>query len=127
MIILHNTLYMTLYSSCTCIVICSKHHFFLLNLSSDHTAEISGKAAKIVDLASTMPLNPDLIRPSTFPKYEPEQIFDEEGNLMVGDLPLKKVEVKPTDVDAYLKEFEQHPILKLKVWCTQHCFFLSVL
>ena len=62
-----------------------------------------------------LPFNPDLIRPDTFPKYEPEQTFDNEGNLMLGDLPLKKFDVKPLDVDAYIKEFEVQPILKLKV------------
>lgn len=79
-------------------------------------ADISPKDSEDVDLASMLSFNPDLIRPNTFPKYEPEETFDDEGNPMIGDLSLKKFDVEPIDVDAYIKEFEEPPILKLKVY-----------
>ena len=41
--------------------------------------------------------------------------MDEEGNLMVGDVALKQFDVKPINVDYHLQQYEEHPILKLKV------------
>ena len=88
---------------------------YMCNCLVIFAADNTQKDSKDVDLASMLPFNPDLIRPDTFPKYEPEQTFDDEGNLMLGDLPLKKFDVEPLDIDAYIKEFEVQPILKLKV------------
>ena len=76
---------------------------------------MSGKDSEVVDLISTLPINTDHIQPFTFPKYEPEQSLDEEGNLMVGGVALKQFDVKPIDIDYHLQQYEEHPILKLKV------------
>ena len=64
---------------------------------------------------ASLPIDTSRVRPFTFPKFEPEQKFDEEGNLMIGDLVLKKFDVKPTDIDYHLQQCEEYPTFKLKV------------
>ena len=69
---------------------------------------------------ASLPIDTSRVRPFTFPKFEPEQKFDEGGNLMIGDLVLKKFDVKPTDIDYHLQQCEEYPTFKLKVIVLMH-------
>ena len=85
----------------------SSFFYFLLADTSDEEPSLEELLAKLP------PPNPDLIDMNPYPKCEEAEPRDEEGNLIVNGVPLKKVEVKPLDVSDYLKE--EWPTLELMV------------
>ena len=74
--------------------------------------EISGKKSKDIDLTLRFTSGHQKIHPPSFPSHDLEPQYDEEGNLIVNGVPLKKVDVKPINVDDYLEEMEDYPVLE---------------
>ena len=83
---------------------------FFINFKADPSDE-EPEYMKL--LAQAPPCNPKLVNPCIFPKYEEENPRDEEGNLIVNGVPLKKIDVEPLVVDDFIKE--EWPRLELKV------------
>ena len=72
--------------------------------------EISGKKSKDIDITSRFTSDHQKIHPPSFPTHDSEPEYDEEGNLIVNGVPLKKVDIPPFNVEDYLEE--DYPVLK---------------
>lgn len=64
-------------------------------------------------LAEAPPFNPDVVDLSLFPEYEEGEERDDEGNLVINGVALKKVDVEPLVLEDYIKE--EWPRLEPKV------------
>jgi hypothetical protein len=65
-------------------------------------------------LAQAPPFNPDVVDLSLFPEHEEGEERDDEGNLVINGVPLKKVDVEPLALEDFIKE--EWPRLEPKVY-----------
>ena len=88
---------------------------YTLTLSYIHViANRSGEESDIEELfAEAPPFNPDVVDLSLFPEYEEGEERDDEGNLVINGVALKKVDVEPLILEDYIKE--EWPRLEPKV------------
>ena len=75
-------------------------------------------------LAQAPPFNPDIVDLSLFPEHEEGEERDEEGNLVINGVPLKKVDVEPLVLEDYIKEEWPRLEPKVHIHSSNKCMYM---